>query len=331
MDDVGANLYFSTQTNDLTSNVWTWLSAPISWTTNYFHFVALTYSATNTALYLDGALATNGPPLTIYPGPNALANRFFIGSDSNGVYQAQGLFNDVVTYNIPLDAGTIQQIYIGKYEWYLMNPWNRAMNNLASADSSPSTNPTPDVITGQGGLQLVGSVASITNTKVWITNVVASVAAGGAMALSFTIQGGSNGIPYDVFANSMLSFGTSSIPWAWMGQGYHGNTYMLTNLPGTAVFLVLGTPQDSDTNGLTDAYELLVSHTNPYLDDQNGSGLSNGWQVLLGLNPLVNQVAQPGTRANYNYTSADWLNQVSGVKIGAVGLDNEGNVLSVSQ
>ena len=66
--------------------------------------MALTYSATNTALYLDGALATNGPALTIYPGPDVLTNGFYIGSDSNGVYQAQGLFNSVVTYNDPLDC-----------------------------------------------------------------------------------------------------------------------------------------------------------------------------------------------------------------------------------
>ena len=50
VDDGGNNIYFSTQTNDLSSNVWTYISAPISWTTNYFHFIALTYSPTNTAL-----------------------------------------------------------------------------------------------------------------------------------------------------------------------------------------------------------------------------------------------------------------------------------------
>ena len=76
------------------------------------------------------------------------------------------------------------------------------------------------------------------------------------MAMTFTIQGGSNGVPYDVFANSVLSFGSNGIPWAWMGQGYHGNTYTLTNLPNTACFLILGTPQDTDGDGLTDAYEL---------------------------------------------------------------------------
>ena len=81
VDDGGNNIYFSAQTNDLSSSLTTYLSAPISWTTNYFHFVALTYSATNTALYLDGVLATNGPGVTVYPGPDVLTNGFYIGSD----------------------------------------------------------------------------------------------------------------------------------------------------------------------------------------------------------------------------------------------------------
>ena len=93
VDAGGNNLYFSTQTNDLSSNFWTYVSAPISWTTNYFHFIALTYSASNTALYLDGVLATNGPPLTVYPGPEVLTNGFWIGGDGSGVLQSHGMYD----------------------------------------------------------------------------------------------------------------------------------------------------------------------------------------------------------------------------------------------
>ena len=74
---------------------------------NYWHLIALTYSATNTALFLDGVLATNGPGITSWPGTNVLAGGFFIGSDSNGVIQAQGAFDDLYTYNVPLDTNTV--------------------------------------------------------------------------------------------------------------------------------------------------------------------------------------------------------------------------------
>ena len=332
VDDVGANLYFSTQTNDLSSNVWTYLSVPIAWTTNYFHFVVLTYSATNTALYLDGGLATNGPALAVYPGANALTNGFFIGSDSTGMAQAHGLFNSLATYNTPLDAGTIQHIFNQQFGNYMMNPFNVAMSQIVSAPSSPSTGPTVDVITGQGNLTDTGiSSIQISSTNVWLTNVMAVAASDGTMTLKFTIEGGTSGAFYDVFATGDLARPITSAIWTWQGQGQQWRNYSLATLTNTMVYLILGTPLDSDTNGLTDAYELLVTHTNPYSDDQDGAGIPNGWQVLLGLNPLVNQVAQPTTRANYNYTAADWLNQVSNARSGGITNDAEGNVLKVSQ
>jgi hypothetical protein len=282
VDDVGQNVYFSAQTNDLSSNFCTYVSAPISWASNYWHCVALTYSATNTALYLDGQLATNGPPITNYPGANALANGFFIGSDSNGLYQAQGMLDDLYTYATPLDADTIASIYNMDSMLYYGNPYNRA--NFTSGSSSQTTfTPFNDVITGPGNLQLVGTTSCSTGAtaySAWLTNVVATAGANGMMNIQFSIEGGASGVPFDVFANSTLSFGANGVPWLWQGQGYSCSTYQLTNLPGTACFLILGTPVDSDLDGLTDAYEMLVSKsgTNTYSTD--GTGMADGWEVL---------------------------------------------------
>jgi len=334
VDDGGNNLSFSAQTNDLSGSVTTYLSAPISWTTNYFHFIALTYCATNTVLYVDGALATNGPPLAVYPGPDVLAGGFFIGSDSNGVLQAHGLYNTVATYNYPLDSNTVQRIFNWEDNIYLINPWNLAyMANISSAPSSPSYSPAFDAVTGQGYLLFVTNTSTcITSTNVWITNVVVTVAGNGTMNLKFSIEGGQDLEPFDVFANSILDFSSSTnVAWAWLGQGYHCNTYMLTNLPNTTCFLILGTPQDSDSDGLTDAYEKLVSKTDPHNPDTSGDGMLDGWKVLWGLNPLANNTAQPSERLNYTYNLTDWLDQISGTRSGSVGLDAEGNVQSASQ
>jgi hypothetical protein len=65
--------------------------------------------------------------------------------------------------------------------------------------------------------------------------------------------------------------------------------------------------------------------------DPAGDGISNFQKYYLGLNPLVNNWAQSGERSNYSYDFTDWLDGISGVRTGSVGLDNEGNVLSVSQ
>jgi hypothetical protein len=284
VDPSGSNLLFSVQDGSGDSYG---LFTPISWTTNYFHYISLTWSGTNVSLYLDGQQTTNDPGgLNLWPGPEVLANGIYFGSDTNGNEQAQGLFNTVATYSYPLSSNDVQTIFNWNYGMYMINPWNiAAMSQIISAPSSQTTfTPFNDVITGAGNLQLIGSAPSCvdgTNAyNVWITNVLAMTAGNGTMNLKFTIEGGSNGVPFDVFANSVLSFGPSGIPWAWEGQGYQCNTYELTNLPNTGCFLILGTPQDSDHDGLTDAFEGLVSKSNPTNYSTDGTGMADGWEFL---------------------------------------------------
>jgi hypothetical protein len=287
VDNGGTNLYFAAQTNDLSSSMTVYLSAPIDWTTNFFHFISVTYSPTNTTLYLDGEFVTNGPGMTIYPGPEVLTNGFYLGSSAGGTNQAHGLFNTVQTYNYPLSSDDVQSIFNAYYIWYMMSPWNTAMF-IASAPSTPSPLTSAyNIITGSGSLQSVGTVTAITSTNFWITNVTATATSGG-MSMTFTIQGGYDGAAYDVFANSILDFSSdTNKAWGWMGQGYHGNIYTLTNLPLGACFLMLGSPTDSDFDGLTDAYERLVSKTDPNNADTDGDGISDSDEILFGNDPLT--------------------------------------------
>jgi hypothetical protein len=291
VDDVGNNLYFAAQTNDLSSSMTVYLSTPIDWTTNYFHFVALTYSPTNTALYLDGAFVTNGPGMTVYPGPEILTNGFTIGSDfCTGTNQAHGFFNTVATYNYPLNSNDVQTIFNWEYTSYIISPWNTAMMNIISAPSSPSPLPnTYDIITGAGYLQWDGSVTPNYSTNanvVWITNVTSTAVINGTNYVTFTIQGGLPGYYYDVFATGALQSPIANGVWYWLGRGNSANTYTLPLVSQNA-FLILGTPQDSDFDGLTDAYERLVSKTNPYNADTDGDGISDSDEILFGTDPLT--------------------------------------------
>lgn len=331
-DSGGTNLYFMVQPGD--GSTTTYLQAPISWVSNYWHSITLIYDATNTALLLDGMLATNGPGITAWPGTNVTARGFFIGSDggSTGLLQAHGAFDDLYTYNAPLDSDTVYRLYQDFYAEYYLTPNNWFfVPNIVSAPSNPSPGPTPDVITGQGNLVNIGSTTSITSSNFWLASVSA-FATNGQMALMFTIQGGYDNVPYDVFANSILDFSSdTNKAWAWMGQGFHGFSYVLTGLPTNACFLILGGTNDADGDGLTDAYEKLVSKTDPHNPNSNLDGITDGWEILLGLNPQMNNFTSPAQRSNYDYTFADWLKTISGVKSGTVELDNEGNVKTVSQ
>ncbi len=118
LDGGGTNLYFSAQTNSGDGAVATYLSAPIDWGSNEWHMVAVTYSPTNSALYLDGTLAASGPGVTVYPGLDVLANGFVVGSDyETALAQARGTFDDLATYDFPLDAQTIASLY-GYYSMF---------------------------------------------------------------------------------------------------------------------------------------------------------------------------------------------------------------------
>jgi hypothetical protein len=329
-DPEGVNVYFGAQTNGAEV---VYLAAPIAWTTNHWHLLALTYSATNTALYLDGVLATNGPGVTVWPGPDVLADGFFVGSDRTGVAQARGMFDDLVTYDFPLEANSIAMTFGWDSFFYYFNPGNFA-NLISGAGSAPEYTPTAFVaITGTGHLQWMGTNTNgcVSDANIWLTNIVASAAGNGTMDLTFTIAGGSNGVPYDVFANSVLAPASDTERrWTWQGRGYHCNTYALTNLPARTAFLILGHPTDSDFDGLTDAYERLVSKTDPLNADTDGDGMLDGWEVIQGLDALAEDAAQSGRRSNYDYDPGGWLEEVFGVRSKAVDLDNEGNVLEVT-
>lgn len=276
-DQGGTNIYFAGQTNNGSTAVY--LKAPISWTiSNQWHHVALTYSSTNSALYLDGVLATNGAAVTYRPGPNILTNGFCIGSDSTGVAQVHGTIDDVETYNYVLDADTIAQLFNDTQMNYYLNPWNIA--NIASAPSTPTTSPVFEAITGNGYLNPIGTVSNCyVSSKVMLTNVIATINSNGTINLTLSLVGGSNSVYYDVFATASLKYPITNAVWAWMGQGYHCTTFQITNLGAQAAFLIAGSPIDSDNDGLTDAYENLVSHTDPQNPDTTGVGMSDGWQI----------------------------------------------------
>jgi hypothetical protein len=301
VDDVGANLYFSAQTNDTSSNCYT-LSTPIDWTTNRFHFIALTYSSTNVSLYVDGALATNDPTgLTVWPSQDVLTNGFYLGSDSNGVLQAHGWFDDLRTYNVSVDSDTINRYFNNQKFPYWMNPANKGndFNIPSGVTALVAFAPYTPVFSGPGNLIWVTNASScVTSSNVWITDVVATPAAGGKMNLTFTIEGGYDGLAYDVFVNSTLSKG---FPWSWQGQGYHCNRYTLTGMPSTTCFLELGTPQDTDGDGLTDAYEKLTGITDPNMYSTDGTGMADGWEIFYFGHTGVDPNADPDGDGMTNY------------------------------
>jgi hypothetical protein len=288
VDPDGVNLYFTVQTNG--GDPVTYLSAPIDWTTNYWHEIALTYSPSNILLYLDGWQVTNGAAITNFPDADVLTNGFFIGSDNAGNNQAHGMFDDIYTYDYPVGRDIISGEYMTGQLYIMLNPLNRA--NFASAPSTPSDPPTLVAITGPGYLQYISTGTNcITSSSLWLTNMLATTA-GTNVTFTFEIAGGISGAPYDIFGTAALASSMTNMQWAWMGEGYSCNTYSIPNLPVGSGFFIAASILDSDADGLSDAYERLVSHTDPNVPDTLLDGISDLYKVLHSI-PMTNIVAVP--------------------------------------
>lgn len=275
----GSTLFFSSQTNGGSAS--TWLSAAVSLTETNWYNVVLTYGATNSALYMNGSLVTNGTGVTVWPGSDVTF--FSIGSDSNGLFQAGGKFDDLAAYNYQLGSDFIS----GNFSMFSLIYYGRPISplGLTNASPAPPSNPAPRWFSGSGYMQSVAMVTNsdcVTASNVWFTNTSALFTSNGT-TFTFTITGGSNNVLYDVFGTAFYQGGSiTNSQWAWLGQGYHCITYKITNLLNSPAFFVLGAARDTDSDGLTDAFEALVSKTNPNSANSYG-GLPDAWVALNGL------------------------------------------------
>ncbi len=89
---------------------------------------------------------------------------------------------------------------------------------------------------------------------------------------------------FDVFVTTNLSPtgpGLNWTNWLYVTRCAPGQTNLFVSpLPGLPVcFFRLGTMQDSDGDGLPDAFEMLVSHTDPNVWDSNGNGVGDGDEI----------------------------------------------------
>lgn len=280
----GSTVYLAGQTNN--GNGAVYLYAPVTITNSVWNNLVVTYGPTNSVFYFNGVLITNSPNgVAYYPGSNILTNGFSIGSSAvDGQSQVHGLLDDVLTYNKQLDGATVNAMYQMYYILYYGAPPVDTPQIITNAPSAPAYIPSFDAISGPGFLQFVTNLGGCaTSSNIWLTNMAATIGPSNIVNFTFTIGGGFTNVPYDVFGTAALANPATAASWSWLGQGYHCGTYTLSIPSNTVAFLLLGQPTDTDGDGLTDAYEILVSKTNPNNAYSRGDGIPDAWAAMHGL------------------------------------------------
>jgi alpha-tubulin suppressor-like RCC1 family protein len=188
----GSSVNFSSETNGVFTN---YLSCPISWDTNTWHFVALTYNRFRSQLYVDGQLATNGAGVFYLPSADVVSNGFFVGSDNTGSAQSRSLIDDMATYNYAISAYEVTNDYAAGLQ--IMNGGGFQMGGGGFGDGDPGF---PSGGGGGGG----GGGSSYTppdyGTNLWleVTNIYNSRIFG-------WIHNSSILVPYGIFSKQSLT------------------------------------------------------------------------------------------------------------------------------
>ncbi len=256
------------------------LRTEIKWDAGGWHQVALSYSEKGTELVIDGErAATSAGLLAVEPKISGLV----IGSDWKGLYVAGGMFDELLCFADPMSAEDVAFNYHALSRVAAMGPLTKAEMAMFSVPGSDAAGST---------LSYRWSTNSPcpTNGPLMLTNVVCVIESNETVTVEMDVAGPdwTNGLPYDVFATTNLGGATTTNgAWWWVTNTFYCSTVVLSNQPWFTTLYILGTPQDSDGDGLTDAFENLVSATNPNNADTDGDGMSDGWEWEHGLNPLV--------------------------------------------
>lgn len=266
----GDNIYFSGQTNGIGTN---YLSYPISWTNYSRHLIGLNYTASNSMLYVDGLIATNGFGVSYWPGSSVLSNGFYIGSDYSGTEQARGEFVDIETYS---DSSEWNSNY---FCWYYTMAMPYLTNSGYLGGGGAGGGAMPE------GIYAPAVVIASTNLWLAITNVVTNTA---NLFLSNTVAD----IQYEIQGKTSLA------STQWVSEGFvfgsEITNWTLTSIAATnkpTLFLRVRSWID-DGSGLPDWWQLQYFG---YLGvDPNGDPAGDGWSNL--------QKFQNGWNPNIFYT-----------------------------
>ncbi|MBL9172960.1 MAG: alpha/beta hydrolase [Verrucomicrobiales bacterium] len=243
-----------------------YLRAPVSLQSNRWVHLALTWSPTNSALFVDGVLVTNGVGATHWPsGSDRDSLGWGAGGDRTGQLRLRGDIDLLYTGNYPLSASEVRGQFLTTSRAATTSP---APLSSASTPTLDQEFPVPSLAdAARSGLWIEGALGPLTGKP------------GG------WIHGTAPGIRYELFTATSLqgAWGLDQTVVGTPGQSW--TAFTLLGAASENLFTDAAPLLDSDQDGLSDEFERRVSRTNPALADSDEDGMPDGWEVQFGLDP----------------------------------------------
>ncbi|MCW5556819.1 MAG: alpha/beta hydrolase [Verrucomicrobiae bacterium] len=246
----------------------TWLQAPVAFKSGQWTHLALTWSPSNSVLYVNGARVVTGSGVTHWP---ALAERssagWGLGSDATGVRRLRADFDLLVTANYPLSAAGVAGQFAAAVA--AQGRGATSASTLASLAGGAEFGTPILPANFRSGLWIEGALGALSGVP------------GG------WLRGTAAGVRYEIFTAK-----SPSGPWALDQSlaGASGQTWTAFSLATSKVptgFVLAAPFSDADADGLSDEFERRVSRTSIANADSDGDGMPDGWEVQYGLNPNV--------------------------------------------
>ena len=277
----GTALYLEAETDAGPTVVFT---AAIGWQAGQTHLVCLNYGPVGSDLFLDGQRVAQG--VGTLPVPSSVGV-LTLGSSLAGTETPSAAFDEFFAFARPQTEGQAAWYYAGLSAQAALGPIAPAedqarLDLLAHRLALRQTAALTVNAAASESLMEMDSPGCPTGDGVSIVNLASIYSTNDGWTVTFDVVGGTNGLIYDVFATTnFVGNSITNSQWVWLTNTYTCSTVSLTNQPGAYRFYILGTPQDSDGDGLTDAYERLINHgssgkTDPANPDSDGDGLADG-------------------------------------------------------
>jgi len=290
------------------------LKADVAFQAGQWNLVSLNYALKGTALFINGRVVAEGAALSsVDPKSTVLV----VGSSLAGNDTPEAEFDEISAFAAPLSGDAVAAYYD------LVSPI-AALGPVTAEEQQASRLASTQFAADQKASGSGQRMSVLENPATCESELAISA---DASSVTVTIQNADNSKTYEIYRTlELLGTPTQDSDWRFMARGTAGQSFTFRNPGRGQGFFVAVCQQDSDNDGLSDAFETLISKTDPE-DPETYGILDLDW--YLASNVPVNDPADDW--ANAQNTQFETTVAVSGNNVIVAYVDSNHGLYGIGQ